>query len=172
MDISIRHLTPEDTDTYIALRKAMLRDAPASFGSDLTDDRGSDPVLMRQRLKDYPQSVTFGAFDVATGRLVGALGFRRETRKKQAHGASLWGMYVDPGCRRRGIARRLVSAAIDYASGLDGLSRLALSVSTSAPGAQRLYESLGFVVWGTEPDALRVDGVSHGERHMLLTFDR
>ncbi len=172
MPITIRHLTPDDTDAYITLRKAMLHDAPGSFGSDPSDDRGSDPVRMRQRLADYPQSVTFGAIDDAAGRLVGALGFRRETRKKQAHGAVLWGMYVDPAFRRKGIARRLVSTAIRHASGMDGLVRLALSVSTSAPGAQRLYESLGFVVWGTEPDALRIDGMSYDERHMLLTFER
>lgn len=166
MPITIRQLTPDDTETFIVLRKAMLIESPASFGSDLASDRGSNPALVRKRLADRPHSATFGAFDDATGALIGALGFGRETRVKQAHSASLWGMYVDPAHRRRGVARQLIRTAIEYAAGLGGVARLSLCVSSSAPGAQKLYESMGFAVWGNEPDALRLEGESFDERHM------
>jgi RimJ/RimL family protein N-acetyltransferase len=46
-----------------------------------------------------------------------------------------------------------------------------LSVSDATPAARRLYERAGFEVWGSEPDALRYEGESHLEHHMLLRLD-
>lgn len=35
--------------------------------------------------------------------------------------------------------------------------------------AKELYESFGFQVWGTEPKAVRVDGVYYDDYHMIFT---
>jgi hypothetical protein len=43
-----------------------------------------------------------------------------------------------------------------------------LSASENAPNAIRLYESLGFRAWGTEPDGLRTGGRSYSEVHLRL----
>jgi acetyltransferase (GNAT) family protein len=48
---------------------------------------------------------------------------------------------------RRGIGRALIRAAEDTARRL-GHERLALAVGIDNPGAQRLYERLGYVDWG------------------------
>lgn len=55
---------------------------------------------------------------------------------------------VDPNCRRQGIGKALVEAAI--AQGV-GLYRLTLEVRTSNEAASALYRSLGFVKDGTRP---------------------
>ena len=60
-----------------------------------------------------------------------------------------------------------VDAAVTHAGTLAGVTHVNLSVSESAPGAQRLYESAGFAVWGTEPDAMCVDGRLLAERHLV-----
>ncbi|XAL98919.1 GNAT family N-acetyltransferase [Phycisphaeraceae bacterium D3-23] len=167
MTIHYRKLGVADAEASVALRKAMLLDSPASFGSSPTDDRGSDIVQVRERLQASAQHAAFGAFDDTAG-LVGSVGVGLHTKLKENHKASVWGMYVAPAFRRRGVGRRLMAEAITFAQAAQGIAAVQLSVSASAPGAQRLYESLGFVVWGTEPDALRIDGQSFDEHHMAL----
>ena len=72
----------------------------------------------------------------------------------------------------RGLARAVTTAAIDTARSWRGVTVIGLSVSASAPEAIALYESLGFERWGVEPDAVRIDGVSHAEVHMALDLSR
>lgn len=168
MPITIRRLTAEDIDASIALRKAMLADAPGSFGSSPAQDRGSDPAHVREHLSGWPGQATFGAF--APG-LVGSVGLRREVREKEQHKAFIWGMFVAPEYRRQGVGRQLMQSAIEHAGTLGGVERVHLSVTDAAPGALKLYKSLGFVVWGTETDALRLaDGRSYDEHHMTLVL--
>ncbi|MFI4860911.1 MAG: GNAT family N-acetyltransferase [Phycisphaerales bacterium JB063] len=169
MAIQYRPLTVADAEQCVALRKAMLTNAPASFGSSPEDDRGSDLAQVRERLQPSTQHATLGAFDASAG-LIGTVGVGVHTKRKAKHKASIWGMYVAPEFRRRGVARRLMQDAIAFAQSAPGVATLQLSVSTSAPGAQQLYESLGFTVWGTEPDALRIDGRSYDERHLSLAL--
>lgn len=45
--------------------------------------------------------------------------------------------------------------------------QLMLCVNEINGGAQRLYESLGFVRFGTEPRSLCVDGRFYDEHHMV-----
>jgi RimJ/RimL family protein N-acetyltransferase len=48
---------------------------------------------------------------------------------------------------------------------------LELSVTSDAPVARRLYERLGFVCWGVEAAAMRIDGRLIDEAHYVLRFD-
>jgi ribosomal protein S18 acetylase RimI-like enzyme len=120
---------------------------------------------VRGLLKPQPESVVFGAY--AQG-LIGMLGLSRANQRKVAHKAKLWGMFVVPACRQQGVGIRLLDAAICYARNLDGVTSIHLSVSESAAAARRLYEKAGFETWGIEPDAIRFENRSDGERHMRL----
>jgi ribosomal protein S18 acetylase RimI-like enzyme len=63
--------------------------------------------------------------------------------------ATLWGMWVDPGARRRGLGRELVEAVAAWAR-VCGARRLRLAVTdcdASRPAAA-LYGELGFVETG------------------------
>ncbi len=61
--------------------------------------------------------------------------------------ATLWGLWVDPAVRRRGVAGHLVEAVADWARGR-GVSRLELSVTNRADAAAALYHRLGFTETG------------------------
>jgi RimJ/RimL family protein N-acetyltransferase len=61
--------------------------------------------------------------------------------------------------------------AIAHARNLPGVLQLGLSVSETQPAAIRLYASLGFRSWGSEPRALRHEGRTETEQHMTLLFD-
>ncbi|MBX3378871.1 MAG: GNAT family N-acetyltransferase, partial [Phycisphaeraceae bacterium] len=80
----------------------------------------------------------------------------------------IWGVYVTPGARGRGLGKAVVARAIEEAKTWEGLARLHLAVSENAPVAKKMYESLGFVQWGYEPDAIRIDGRSFGEHHLEM----
>jgi ribosomal protein S18 acetylase RimI-like enzyme len=56
----------------------------------------------------------------------------------------LYDLFVDPAARRGGVGRRLMQAAADEARSRGAMS-LVLSTAKTNLGAQRLYESLGWV---------------------------
>lgn len=162
----IRHLQPADAETYAAFRRAALLDSPLSFMSSPEDDSACSADAVRQRLQQAsPDSIIIGAF---APELVGTLGLFRDGHIKAAHKVYLWGMHVLPTHRRQGIGAKLLAAAIQHARSLSGITIVRLSVSSTAPNAQRLYERAGFRIWGTEPDSLRHNGQSATEYHMLL----
>ena len=166
-----RRLEPGDTRASVALRAEMLENTPQAFLGTPSNDEGLDEDIVRGRLAPESDSASWGAFDDC-GRLVASVGFFRLPREKQRHSGFIVGVYVTPRARRRGLARSLLQMAIEHARTIEDLDILRLAVSVESPGARALYESLGFVAWGTEPRAVRVDGVDTDEVHMSLDLTR
>jgi ribosomal protein S18 acetylase RimI-like enzyme len=166
--MTIRKLIEGDVDAFLELRRAALCDVPLAFTASPEDDLVSTPEVFRERIADAPETVIFGAF---VDRLVGVAGLYRERHVKSSHKAHLWGMYVLPDHRGRGIATGLLDSLVSHARSLEGIRSVHLSVTSAAPGAQKLYEREGFWVWGTEPDSLRLDGQAVVEHHMVLDLD-
>ena len=172
---AVRPLSPSDAEAYFALRLEMMLDTPHSFLASPGDDSATDVEGFRERLGRGAENITFGAFSTVDGdklALVGSDGIVRMKRQKAAHTAIVWGVYVQPASRRRGLGRRLMGVAIAHARELDGVTHVKLGVSADASGAQALYESVGFKAWGTEPNAMIVDGKYRDEVHMVLALDR
>src|SRR4030095_10368716 len=161
----IRLLCEDDAEAYTALRRASLADAPFACAASAEDDVAASVAAVREQLRKAPEFVIVGAFEP---ELVGALGVGRDRHIKAAHKVHLWGMYVAPTQRRRGLAAAILQAALDHARTLPGIACVHLSVSAATPAAQRLYDRAGFQIWGSEPDALRYAGQSVVEHHMVL----
>lgn len=167
---TVRRLTVDDVEPYVALRKAMLEEAPTAFLADVASDIGCNPERMRENIESGDDNAVYGAFgDV----LVGVVGIGRFTRHiKARHRADLWGMYVDPAHRGKGIGRLLVEAAVGHArERMPGALQVHLGVVETQMPAKRLYEACGFQAWGREPNAVQVDGVLYDETHMVLPLD-
>jgi ribosomal protein S18 acetylase RimI-like enzyme len=164
--IELRLLGNDDLDRYRRLRLEALRGEPTAFGSSYEIEASAKADKYRDRLTGSPENYVLGAWDGA--QLVGLGGFVRETAPKRAHIGSIWGVYVTPACRGRHVGRRLLASMIERARDLQGLEHVLLSVTSENAAALALYRSLGFVAWGTEPAALKVDGVDYDETHMLL----
>lgn len=163
-----RRLTPDDAEAYFALRREALLREPLAFLSSPEDDRASTVDAVRELLSRAPESVIYGAFE---GGLVGCIGIYREPKSKAAHRGHIWGLYVTPEQRRKGIARRLMDAAIGHARTQLGVAQINLGVTDIAPGALALYESFGFRVWGTEPRYLQVGDQTADAHHLILLLD-
>jgi ribosomal protein S18 acetylase RimI-like enzyme len=145
-----------------------LLDAPLAFLSSPEDDLAQSAENMKDLLDRGPDSIVIGA---ESGRLLGMLGVYRAHPAKAAHKANIWGMYVVPEHRGAGIARNLLQSALAHARSWDGIASVHLSVAETAKAARHLYESEGFSIWGTEPDALRHGHEAVTEYHMRLALD-
>jgi ribosomal protein S18 acetylase RimI-like enzyme len=162
--ITIRPIASEDIPALIALRRTGLAQEPHSFGASPEDDRTiKDPRSVEAALLDPDQAI-LGAF--APG-LVGMVGIYRDRLLKAKHKAHIWGMYVSPEGRGQGTGRRLMEAALQWAQQQEGITQVNLIVSSRTPVAKRLYESLGFMQWGTEPGALCINGELVDDEHLV-----
>lgn len=154
----IRQLTPEDAAVYLEHRQQALGNEPLAFLSSPQDDRASSVEAVRELLSRAPDSVILGACD---GDLVGSIGIHREPKVKAAHNAHIWGMYVSPDHRRRGVARALLLAALDHARSQPAWSRCTSVSPTKLArrgGSTRAWASVaGARNLGT---SVRPDGIS------------
>jgi ribosomal protein S18 acetylase RimI-like enzyme len=149
--VKTRRLLPDDADLYRDIRLEALKLAPEAFSSTFAREDAKPPEWFAARLDD---AAVFGAF--AEGNLLGIAGFFAQHGQKQAHKGVLWGMYVRPRARGRGVGRRLVEAVIEHAR--RHVEILQLTVVAGNEPARRLYTDLGFVEYGTEKNALKQGG--------------
>ncbi len=154
-----------DADRYWRIRQRMLEETPWAFASDPESDNARDPSGFVARLAKPFHAIL--ATEDGAGELTATAGIVRRPRKKLWHRAEVWGVYVRPDCRRRGLGAVVVKAAVEEGLGWPGVDSIALSVSARSE-ADRLYTRLGFEAWGREPDCLRLDGISYDEVHMIL----
>lgn len=162
----IRRLTPEDAAIFQAFRLAALQDAPSAFGSSYEEEKDFPASVIEGRLAPKPDHGPLGAFHGE--ELVGLVALGRENMKKLAHKALIWGMYVKPEHRGKGIAKALLEEALSLARSVPEIRQVNLSVNARNSGAIRLYESFGFKSFGHEPGALFINGELHDELHMSL----
>ena len=150
--MDIRRLGSGDDALLRDVRLRALEDAPYAFSSWHAREAALDSAFWTARVAESEIARTgaiFAALDA--GRSVGmAGGFLPD----DAHAdAVLWGMWVEPSARRRGIGRELLDAVASWAreAGAQRL-RLALAQDEAARPAAALYRTLGFAQTGeSEP---------------------
>ena len=160
----IRRLTPADAAGYQRFRLRGLREHPEAFTSAYEEVALQPLSTPERRLASLDEKV-WGAFE--GGTLAGMIGLNHETRLHNRHKATLVGMYVASefaGCR---LGQALVRTVLQEAR--DCLVELiVLTVTEGNQAALALYRRAGFAAFGTEPDAVRVQGSSYGKVHMAL----
>ncbi len=166
--VTLRQLTIDDAESLCALRRQALLDSPWSFETSPEEDYSTNPEIVRQKLSESESAVFATALNDDPAHLIAMTGVVRMQKAKSRHRALIWGVFCDPAHRRQGYALALMKAAIDLAFSWPGVETIGLGVSENAPEARALYEALGFRAWGTEPDALRIDGRSYAETYLAL----
>jgi ribosomal protein S18 acetylase RimI-like enzyme len=164
--MDLRFLTPDDAAAFYNLRVRSLIDHPEAFHGSPEEWAHIDRAAVVDRIAGSPCA---GAFRV--GRLVGTalLATRSRTQAKRRHRAEVWNVYVDGEERGHGIAERLLGMVFDAARAR-GYDSLILTVAAGNDGARRLYERLGFTVYGLEPGATRLPDGRAVDEHLMLKW--
>lgn len=168
--MNIRQLTENDAEALWRLRLYALETDPISFGE-------APEELQKMTVEEYASRLrsggtgnfVFGAFDGEM--LMGMTGFYRETAVKRRHKGWIWGVFVSPAVRGKGVGRSLLAKVIETAKVLPGIRCILLTVSTTQQAAIKLYQNAGFHSFGTEPQALLVGERFIDEHHMILELD-
>ncbi|UUZ72152.1 GNAT family N-acetyltransferase [Polaromonas sp. P1(28)-8] len=145
---------------------AACASTPDAFTSSFEEETLRPLADTEKRLAATTSEKLWGAFaDGDRSVMAGMVGLSRETRLKNRHKAALVSMYVAEEYSGQGLGRALVDTVLQAAKTW-GVELVILTVTDSNRQAVALYESAGFSSFGTEPDAIRVNGSSLGKTHM------
>jgi ribosomal protein S18 acetylase RimI-like enzyme len=147
----IIRLTESDWEQFAHLRLRALSDAFGTGGAQYLTESRFTPASWQQRLREHAQFALF-----VSDRPAGLVAAHRE-RPDTVYLYSLW---LDPRVRGRGLARRLVGTALDWAR-RNGVRTVTLRMAPDNRVARSLYEGFGFI---------EVPGGSPGEVAMELSF--
>lgn len=165
MDVvsKIRPLRSDDGAQYRELRLTALRLQPEAFGSSFEEESLLDEGAFAERLAD---GRTFGAW--SGEQLVGCAGLALREKTKLRHKGHLWGMFVRPEVRGRGLGKCLLREVLTHSRTC--CEEVLLTVVADNEAAYRLYTSAGFVEYGREPRAIKIGSDYFDELLMRLRF--
>ncbi|MRN53168.1 GNAT family N-acetyltransferase [Paenibacillus monticola] len=153
--MSIRVLQETDARFYQELRLSSLMINPEAFGSTYEREVEFSLETIVERIKPSKDKFVLGAFD-SSGSLVGIVTFMRENSLKAVHKGNVYGMYVAPEMRGKGLGKLLMLELITRARDCEGLEQINLTVVSDNDSAKKLYKSVGFKVYGVEQKALKL----------------
>ena len=151
MGVTTRALTVDDWSEWRSLRLKALADAPAAFGSGLSEWIDATDERWRSRLRDVPLNVIATLDNEPVGQVSAMNG-------SSAESVELISMWVAPNARGMGVGDALIDAVISWSAG-QGASGVQLSVRTSNLPARHLYERNHFRL---------VDGIEDGEGEIRM----
>jgi len=103
--ITIRLLAASDAERFKSLRLLAVESSPTSIWPTRKEEMARSIEQTTDRIQATPTQAVFGAFDGEV--LAGITGIRREPLQKVTHKATIWGVFVKPSYRGRGIAQAL-----------------------------------------------------------------
>ena len=169
--MEIRVLNGEDAAEWSRLRLEALKGDPEAFSSSVEQHKTLTLDDIRRRLgSGVRDSFVVGAF--IEDRLVGMSGFVREAGPKVEHKGRIWGVYVAPEQRKQGVARKMFEVILERARTIQGLERILISVAATQTAAKQFYRTLGFELFGVEPQALKIGGRYIDEEYMGMSLPR
>jgi RimJ/RimL family protein N-acetyltransferase len=162
-NVTIRIATPDDATALFELRLEALSAHPEAFAADVEMTRRRGAQSWADSIANDTRDESGVIFIACEGeKLVGMSGIGRGHWPKTRHSATVWGVYVKPAWRGMRIADAIISECISWAA-RHGIVVLKLGVITTNQAAIRCYERAGFIVYGTDPKSIYLDGIYYDE---------
>jgi ribosomal protein S18 acetylase RimI-like enzyme len=139
--VKIRRVVETEWKSFRDLRLRALKADPLAFGSNFRRENAYPPSRWRKWAEKGAlgdESATFVAEGPAR-RLVGMAGVFTDRNK-----CHVWGMWVSPELRGRGLGRKLLDRVLSWARSTNAGREVHLDVNPAQSIAVRLYESRGF----------------------------
>jgi GNAT superfamily N-acetyltransferase len=150
----IERLPPSRAADYRALMLEAYAAAPEAFTSSVAERAELPLAWWEGRLNAEPAAKEVALGALQEGEIAGVIGLSFEQRAKVRHKVALFGMYVRPAWRGRGVGRQLLQAALKHTRERSAVMVAQLTVMEGNGPAEALYESCGFVRFGVEPLAV------------------
>lgn len=166
LELRLRRLGAVDAEAFSLLRRTVTAENPVPMGLTLEEELTRPIQGFREQLS-YPEpNAAFGAF--VGEELVGSAALAWPSKfPSSRHKATLWGTFVSPRYRRRGVARTLLSEVLAHARA-KSVRRINLTVYVPNVPAVRFYQALGFRTHGSEPEAICIADTFYDGQFMSL----
>ncbi|SHF08325.1 Acetyltransferase (GNAT) family protein [Seinonella peptonophila] len=148
------------------MRLRSVQEHPEAFIPTIEELDDQKYMEMTVRIKPTDLSWFLGAFE--NGELVGAMSWKREEPAKLQHKSHIYGVYVVPEARRKGIGRALLEHLISRVKKVAGVEQILLTVANSNP-AKSLYLQCGFISYGYEKKSLKI-GEAYVDGVLMVLF--
>ncbi len=148
--VKVVRLSDDSWGDYRELRLEALKNDPLAFGSSYEEEVNLSEDEWKRRIRNV-------LFAVERDIPVGMISCVFNTRIKTRHLAAIYGFYVKPGNRGKGIGERLLGAALSEAK-KKRVVKIQLSVNPLMVPAVKLYERAGFRALVTARRELRIGG--------------
>ncbi len=153
----IRLFVPEEWPLYRAVRLKALQSDPKVFGSSLAREEPRPDAEWRAALERSDMGV-FGVFD--HGTVIGMTGVVID--KDDATIARMWGSWLEPSWRSKGVSEGMYRARIDWARAHETAEKILVAHRASNIASKKANQKHGFVQTGAAPH-LWHDGVTEDE---------
>jgi len=160
--VEVRLFEPDEWAQCKAIRLRALQSDPAVFGSTYAKEKGF-PDERWQASIARPDVGVFGVFHY--GDLIGMTGITRVTEPETGElsdAAKLWGSWLEPSWRGKGVSKKMYAARLDWAREQPGVARVIVSHRESNTASKQANQKHGFVQTHSE-DFHWHDGVTEPE---------
>ena len=165
--MNIRCISADDAEAFSTLRRDVTRVNPVQMGLTYEEELTRTLAGFQAQLSFAHPNAMFGNFVEGELAATAAVGYTSKFPSSR-HKMLMWGVFTSPRHRRRGFSRQVVESAIQHAFS-NGVRRINIQVYVPNEPAMKLYRSIGFVEYGTEPEAVYVDDQYYDGVHMTLT---
>ena len=161
-DITVRTLTEDEWDQYRSVRLAALRESPEAFVASHAEETEYDEDFWRTRMRRSRRLLA-----EVDGEAVGTASVGEVDTDDGCH-AELFGLWVSPALRGKGIATQLVSAGAKSAAA-SGRSHLYYWVGTDNGRAVAFASGFGFRPTD-QRRPVRVENEEDGEEEIAMVL--
>ena len=167
MDIKIRKLQPDESNSYRELRLQCLKNYPMHFTSNYLDEQAKEKLFFQTNIEQSnPNNFVIGAFLKNT--LVGISGFNSYDRTKIEHKGRIIQAYVNPDYQGQQVGFNLIKSTIDEAFKINDIEQIEIDVITSNTNAEKLYKKIGFTEYGIQKNFMKVNDAYYDHKMMML----
>lgn len=151
----IRNLTTKDFEEFCRLRLESLKTYEVAFSSMpeffINASKEMKLKLLEESENDSSNFI-LGYF--RNEKLLGLIGFRRETRESVIHKGSMWGFVVDSESQNKGIGKELINAYLSQIKKDKTIKYIRLVAAIHCERAIKLFTSAGFIQYGLETESI------------------
>lgn len=165
----IRSIKPEEAAELLRLMKqtsgeslGMLRYPDDTFPSVGMEEKYLEHVM------GSDNSAQIGAY--VDGKLIGAAGVNCPGvgKRKVLHRCEI-GLSIEKKYWDQQIGTRMIEALIELAQRV-GYEQMELEVFTDNDRAIHLYKKMGFEIYGTRPNAMKLDDGTYQDEHLMVKY--